>query len=117
MLAIAAASTSRAGSIFDDDWVSPKRVQPPATAAETQTPTPTLPSTQVAQTRPSANVPPVEHAPALPLAPPAQPSRLAIPDKAALAKSRGLLKEVYAEQLKDHSVPGAETREGCSMRN
>jgi hypothetical protein len=100
-----------AGSIFDDNWTPPKATDrakqplPPAPANATTAPappsnTPTPKPTPPAPNQPTGVTPPVESpAPVMPSAPAKHP----IPAKADLTRSRQLLREAYADLLKDRS--------------
>ena len=80
-----------AGNIFDDDWTPPKHATQPRTAP----------------TQPPPAVPiPTATAPSQPTPAPQTPARRPIPGKPDLARSRGLLKEAFAKQLKDRSAVG-----------
>ena len=78
----------RQHNIFDDDWTPPK-----SRATASKSPAPIRPPTPA----------PKDPSPAL--ATPAQPARLAIPGPAAQAAVRKLMKEVFAAQLTDRTVP------------
>ena len=93
------------GTIFDDDWTPPKPVgQPHPVPAQ---PPPAVPPPVVP---PPAVPPPAVAPPAVPDAkPPETPpvaARLPVPAKADQARSRALLKEVYAKQIYDRSIAG-----------
>lgn len=96
---------ARAGNIFDDDWTPPKRAQAPREGPVVPVPPPPdepNPATPERVAKPP--MPPV-NPPETVAAPPTNEVRRPIPDKANTARCRKLFKEVFAEQLKDHSVP------------
>src|SRR4051794_37840743 len=100
----AAIAADRPRNIFDDDWTPPKTAEkprPPATvippAAPTPTPTPTPDAIRTTTSKP----PILKPAPVILAA----PHRLPVPSKPAQAAVRKVMKEVFADQLADHSVP------------
>ena len=87
----------RGGTIFDDDSAPPPRAA--ATVPPAPPPAPVTPPAS-----PAATPAPPSASPAVPLpAPPAavSPSRRPVPPGPDLARSRTLLKQAYAEELKD----------------
>ena len=98
------ATTTNAGSIFDDDYTPPKRSEPSA-PQPTPTPTPTPDAS------PEKRVPgtPSAHPSEVPAPTPTDSpvAHRAVPDRASRAKSRRLFEEVYAAELKDHTPVGA----------
>jgi hypothetical protein len=103
VLALLVAPVSAADSIFDDNWSPPKPATPKAPPTPKPpvqpNPTPGAPNLPTA-TRPATA--PVS--PATPPAPIAPVVKKAIPSAADLARSRQLLKEVFAAQLADRSI-------------
>lgn len=96
------ALSARAGNIFDDDWIPPKSaVQPHGAAAQ---PPPAVPNPPAPATNPAAA--PSPNPQPQPTPAPQPPARRPIPGKLEQARSRGLLKEAFAGQLKDRSVAG-----------
>jgi hypothetical protein len=95
---------ARAANIFDDDWTPPKRAEAPAAPAvkPPEAPSPAAPDPVA---KPPAAPPETITPPPNPLSNSAPRARLPLPDKANTARCRKLFKEVFAEQLKDHSVP------------
>jgi hypothetical protein len=96
---------ARAGNIFDDDWTPPKRAEAPREGPVVPVPPPpdgSNPATPERVAKPP--MPPVASPEAV-AAPPTNEVRRPIPDKVNTARCRKLFKEVFAEQLKDHSVP------------
>jgi len=106
------ALSARAGNIFDDDWTPPKpavRPHPAPAQPPPVAPTPTPADSHPAATPPATPQPTVTPpATAQPVAEarPQAASRHAIPGKLEQARSRGLLKEAFAAQLKDRSIAG-----------
>ncbi|HET6248414.1 MAG TPA: hypothetical protein VFE47_12000 [Tepidisphaeraceae bacterium] len=98
----AAAATAMAGSIFDDDYVPPKRSEP-------ATPPPAVAPTVPPSPSPETPAPPVVRPPdaAPPVRVPAPTAvHRQIPDHATRTKMRKLFEEVYAKELKDHTPAG-----------
>jgi len=94
------AAADRPHNIFDDDWAPPKPTQTPRPApAVKPKPTPADPAPNVVPPNPPAN----DTLPATPAVIPA--ARLAIPASAAQASVRKVMKEVFADQLADRSIP------------
>jgi hypothetical protein len=96
-----------AGNIFDDDWTPPRQVNRPRDVPAQ--PPPPVPNPAPDAAKPPA-VPPATP-PAIPpppadAAPPPAPRHRAIPGKAEQARSRALLKQAFATQLKDRSPAG-----------
>jgi formylglycine-generating enzyme required for sulfatase activity len=80
-----------AGSIFDDDWAPPKPISRPTPAASIPTSNPaTVPHSS------DASLPSM----------PKSPRRHPLPAKQDLARSRRLLQDAFADQLKDRSMGG-----------
>src|SRR5436309_1903937 len=99
-LARAAIAADRPRNIFDDDWTPPKiadKPRPPATVIPPTTPTPT--PDPIKTTTSKSPIP--KPAPVISAA----PRRLPVPTKPAQAAVRQVMKEVFADQLADHSVP------------
>ena len=96
------AAPVRAGNIFDDDWTPPKPAAQPKTAPSPAPESPPNP------TNPSPQNPPVATPPAVgqPSAAPAPPARREIPGRVEQARSRALLKQAFADQLKDRTLAG-----------
>lgn len=108
---------ARAGSIFDDDWKPPvqrerphQELPPAAQDSPADAPAaPIAPATRPAPERPAPDAPnPPAHQPAPTPPPPAAvpepaPALKTIPSAADRARSRKLLKEAFAEKLKDTS--------------
>lgn len=97
------ATTSRAASIFDEDWLPP----PPRVAPARAT---TVRPTSVVSTQPAvigpATVGDLSTRPvAVARAPDAQ-KRRPIPPAPEMSKSRGLMKDLFAKQLADRTLPG-----------
>jgi hypothetical protein len=102
-----------APNIFDDDWAPPKpasiKPAPPTPTTAPATPratiTPPRPAGQGDSTPPP---PPLPKAPSMPKegVPAAAGTRHAVPEKDALAKSRRLMREIFAKELADRSVAG-----------
>ena len=97
MAAFAGSSAADGGSIFDDDWVPPK----PAYAAPKGAAPASRPAAAEPPAIPPADVPKAVQPPVLPVEP--EPARKPIPLPAEQARSRGLLRAAFAEQLKDRS--------------
>lgn len=106
----------RAGSIFDDDWTpaAPAKTSPPATPAPgnpSPAPFPAIPADAAPATKPAQ---PADIKPSPPAAPDsttppdtAEPARLrGIPTPQEQAKLRTLFKQVYSQQLMDHTANG-----------
>jgi hypothetical protein len=99
------ASADRPHNIFDDDWTPPK----PATT--TRPPAPAKPPTPPPADPPSKTAPdntaqtPKETTTVSPVITPAPPARLAVPSSTAQAAVRKVMKEVFAAQLADRSIP------------
>jgi len=93
---VQAAAVGAAGprNIFDDDWTPPKSTEAPH-AASTRPATPTNPPPHVE----SSTVPPKDDLPGT-------VARHAVPAKSEQASVRKVMKEVFAEQLVDRSIPG-----------
>ncbi|HZL34838.1 MAG TPA: SUMF1/EgtB/PvdO family nonheme iron enzyme [Tepidisphaeraceae bacterium] len=114
LIALSFAATAFAGNIFDDDFV------PPAPAGQSPAEHPGTPARPVTAAPPTDAVdPPTDPAPGVgEPAPPQNPNRSSprstsvatpprrqrIPEKSKLTGSRKLLKEVFADKLKDRSV-------------
>jgi hypothetical protein len=81
-------------SIFDDDWIPPKPSATPRPANEKSAPKEAAPDGTPA--RPSDDANPTA---------PATATRRPIPTKAEQSTVRAVLKEAYAEQLVDRSIP------------
>jgi hypothetical protein len=88
----------RPHDIFDDDWTPPKS---PATPSKPPTPVPAQRTPNLPPQAPT----PAPKAPAPAVATGAQPAKLAVPSPAAQAAVRKLMKEVFAAQLADRTVP------------
>jgi len=101
-LTLPAIAADRPRNIFDDDWTPPKtadKPRPPATIIQPPSPPADVPSKNSTSTPPSPK--PTVTIPAAP-----KPhERFPVPPKSAQAAVRTLMKEVYAEQLADHSIP------------
>ncbi|HET6248412.1 MAG TPA: hypothetical protein VFE47_11990 [Tepidisphaeraceae bacterium] len=95
------APATKAGSIFDDDYVPPKRsepaARPPVPVAPTIPPAPSPETPAPPVVRPPDAAPPVT-------APPVPAVHRQIPDRATRTKMRKLFEEVYAKELKDHTA-------------
>lgn len=101
-LAQTAIGADRLRNIFDDDWTPPKiaeKPRPPATVIPPPS-TPTDPPAKNSTPKPPSPKP----TPANPVAP-QPPARLPVPAKPAQAAVRQVMKEVFAEQLADRSIP------------
>jgi hypothetical protein len=90
-----------APNIFDDDWTPPKRVEAPPPVKPEPSPAkpeavPTAASKVVTPPSPPSESP----AAAAPVA-----ARRPVPPKAELATARNLMREVFAKELADRSVP------------
>lgn len=103
-----AASVAWGGNIFDDDWTPPKPISPAAPTARTDV------GGRAGGPRGSAPAPttvpgPIVAPPGLPaVAVPQMPGavRLSLPAKADQAKSRQLMKQVFAKELADRTPAG-----------
>ncbi|MDB5330650.1 MAG: hypothetical protein JWP03_1801, partial [Phycisphaerales bacterium] len=102
--AVFASGPARAGNIFDDDWTPPRRAETPAAPVTRPPDAPNPAATEPVAKPPTApsetGASPTPHP-----SPSAPGARLPLPDKADTARCRKLFKEVFAEQLKDHSAP------------
>ena len=98
-ISVVFASGLSAGSIFDDDWKEP-----------TPSPKPTAPLGLPAPPQPSSSAAPqpkpAEPQPVPTAAPAASPDRRPVPPREDQARSRKLLKEVFATQLADRTPAG-----------
>ena len=99
LLQAAAVSAAAPRSIFDDDWVPPKASDTPRTV-------PAKPATSPSVAPPVKPEPPVVAPKPVVPAPAKIVGRRDIPAKADQAASRKVLREVFAEQLADPSIPG-----------
>ena len=98
---------TRAGSIFDDDWVAPAQPGTNHSVPDTPPTPPDVSQPSAPTTRPAAE--PGPPAPAIYTSPtPSEDlaSRLEVPAEQDLARSRKVMKEVYAAELGDHTVQG-----------
>src|SRR5689334_12038946 len=100
-LARSAVAADRPRNIFDDDWTPPKTAEKPRPPA-TVIPPPSLPADAPAKNS-KPTTPSPKPAPAIPAAPEPR-ERSPVPAKPAQAAVRQIMKEVYAEQLADHSI-------------
>jgi len=102
-LSQACVAVDRPRNIFDDDWTPPKvaeKPRPPVTA------TPPAPQKPDAATQGTSSKPAPSKSGA-PVQVASQPvARLAVPSKPAQAAVRQVMREVFAEQLADRSIPG-----------
>jgi hypothetical protein len=101
LLSLRAGAADRNHNIFDDDWTPPKASttpRPPATV-KPSTPKPEDPTKVTPPTVPSKETAPISPPPVTPSA------RLAVPTATAQAAVRKVMKEVFAEQLADRSIP------------
>jgi len=105
LLILLLANVARAGNLFDDDFVPPQRSVPAAKPGAELTPQaapasrPITDPAQAPSTQPSNSGSPVGSPAA------AKPAvKLRVPEKTDQARSRKLLKEALADQLKDRSV-------------
>jgi len=85
--------------IFDDDWVPPKRDEP-ARANEPKPHTNQQPPVKPAPANP------VKPAPSIPNTAQESGARRAIPEASEVARSRSQFKELFAQQLADHTLAG-----------
>ncbi|MDB5292871.1 MAG: hypothetical protein JWL69_4112 [Phycisphaerales bacterium] len=108
---LVAGGSARAGNIFDDDWTPPKRSETPAekhvapVPPPPDVPNPGAPERVAKPPVPPVNPPETVAVPSAGHPPAAREAQLALPDKATTATCRKLFKEVFADQLKDRSVP------------
>jgi hypothetical protein len=100
-LAQFAIAADRPRNIFDDDWQPPKTTEKPRPPATVIPPTPRLADPAKATT---TKPPTPKSTPAIPDAP-RPPQRVPVPSKPAQAAVRQVMKEVFAEQLADRSIP------------
>jgi hypothetical protein len=98
-LAQPARAADRPRNIFDDDWTPPKTAEKPRAPATVIPPTAPVPD-PVKTPTPNSPTP----KPTSPVAP-QPPARLPVPAKPAQAAVCQVMKEVFAEQLADRSVP------------
>ncbi len=111
--ALMAGTGAGAANIFDDDWTPAKRQDTPPPAPTPPKPVPPIPTppTPVQPPSPAVVNSPATNPPAI--TPPVAIPRRPIPEKAALTRSREVLKDAFAQQLADHSIaarrPLAET--------
>jgi hypothetical protein len=89
---------AKAGSIFDDDYVPPKRSEPAKPS-----PAPVAPSVTPSSS-PNAPAPPAVRPPDG--TPPVRAVHRQVPDHATRTKLRKLFEEVYAKELKDRTPAG-----------
>ncbi|MDB5291171.1 MAG: hypothetical protein JWL69_2412 [Phycisphaerales bacterium] len=101
-------AAEKGGNIFDDDWASPLKPDPDQSNPGTPS-TPDVPPSE-SPARPA--LPPDPSVAPESKSPDAPATSLPIPNGKDLARSRELMKEVYAAELGDHTVGGR--RDFCS---
>lgn len=107
VLLLGSGAPLRAASIFDEDWTPPKRTAPeplltPATRPVTPTPNGAISAPTVAAVPSPTGI----GQPALTGPISARSGRLPVPSSADQARSRKLLREVFAKELADHTAQG-----------
>ncbi len=115
---LAAGVTAQAGNIFDDDWTPPPKTtpaaKPPVKPPTDKPPVDKPPVDNPPVDKPPVDKPPLDKPPVIkppvietPVEiPPVISTRRVVPDHAAQANSRKLMKEVFADQLKDTTPAG-----------
>jgi hypothetical protein len=101
LLSCFAAIASGPKNIFDDDWVPPK----PSDTTR-QTVSPAKPPATPDPVKPAAPPATPTKDPVAPAAPEPAAARRAVPGKSEQAVARKILKEVFADQLADRTMPG-----------
>jgi hypothetical protein len=101
------ANAARAGNLFDDDFVPPLRSAPAARPRADLTPQAAPSSRPITDAAQASAIQPANSSSPAGSPPAAKPPlKVRVPEKTDQARSRKLLKEALADQLKDRSVAG-----------